>query len=98
MVVVATESASTSMHFTTVPFKKLLTGLTVTLDIRDRIFGPESLEKVIVEVLTVRTGGMPLSPIDETGLVVWVTFSGKTVNSQLWSSELPDVVLHVSSS
>ena len=70
MVVVATESM-VSMQLTTVPFRLLLTGLIVILDISGRTFGPESLEKVIMEVPR-RSGvlGTPLTPVDVTGVVV----------------------------
>jgi hypothetical protein len=50
IVVVATKFVGSSKQFTKIPFRLLLTGLTVTLDIRGKTFGPESLEKVIVEV------------------------------------------------
>ena len=85
MVTVATESVDDepSKQFTTVPFRPLLTGLTTTLDIRGELFGPESLEKVNVEVLIVIGPGTPLEPADVTGSAMWVTFSGKTVNSHL---------------
>ena len=56
MVVVATETVDDkppSKQFTTVPFRPLLTGLTIALDTSGKIFGSESLEKVIVEVLIV---------------------------------------------
>ena len=56
MFVVATDSVDDtppSKQFTTVPFRPLLTGLIVILDINGEIFGPESLEKVIMEVLIV---------------------------------------------
>ena len=69
---VATESVDVepSKQFTTVPFRPLLTGLTIIVDISGRIFGPESLEKVIMELLIVRGGGIPLVPIDVMGVVV----------------------------
>jgi hypothetical protein len=54
IVAVATDVSDVRLypkHFTTVPFRALLTGLTVILDISGKINGPESLEKVIVEVL-----------------------------------------------
>ena len=66
IMVVATESTSSIQH-TTVPFRSLLTGLIVILDISGRTFGPESLEKVIVEVPILRGRGIPLTPVDVTG-------------------------------
>ena len=97
MVVVATESVDDMpfKQFTTVPFRLLLTRLTVTLDTSGELFWPESLKKMIIEELIINGGGTPLVPADETGTVVWVIFSGKTVNSHLWT--VPDEV-HVSSS
>ena len=59
-----------SKQFTTVPFRPLFTGLTTILDISGRTFGPESLEKVIMELLILRGGGIPLTPVDVTGVVV----------------------------
>ena len=55
MVVVATESVddTPSKQFTTVLFSPLLTGLNTVLDTSGRTFGPESLEKVIMEPLKV---------------------------------------------
>ena len=97
MVVVATESMS-SMQLTTVPFRSLFTGLIIIIDTRDRTFGPESLEKVNVEVPIVSGRGIPLIPSAVTGDVLWVTFSGKTINSHLCSIVVPDMVLQVSSS
>lgn len=77
IVAVATDVSDVRLypkHFTTVPFRALLTGLTVILDISDSVsgwtFGPESLEKVIVEVLILSGRGIPLTPIDKTGAVV----------------------------
>jgi hypothetical protein len=69
MVVMATESLL-SKQFTTVPFRALLMGLTVILDISGRTFGPESLEKVIMELPIISGRGTPLTPIDDTGVVV----------------------------
>ena len=66
IMVVATESTS-SIQRTTVPFRSLHTGLIVILDISGRTFGPESLEKVIVEVPILRDRGIPLTPVDVTG-------------------------------
>ena len=85
MVVVATKFVSSSKQFTTVPFRPLaiVTGLIVVLDISGRTFRPENLEKVIMELPVISGIGMPLAPIDDTGSVVWLTFSGKTVNSHL---------------
>ena len=97
MVVIATDSVDDipSMHFTTVPFRSLLTLSIVTLDTSGRMFWPESLEKVIMEVPILSGWGIPLTPSAEMGVGLWVTFSGKTVNSHLWT---PSDVLHVSSS
>ena len=97
IVVVATTSVDVdpSKHFTTVPFRPMLTEATVTLDISGKTFGPESLENVITEPLIIRGGGIPLGPIDVIGVVVSVVFSGKTVNSHL--RKMSDDV-HVSSS
>ena len=69
---VATESVDVvpSKQFTTVPFRPLLTGRTTILDISGMTFGPESLEKMIMEFLIVRGGGRPLVPIDVMGVVV----------------------------
>ena len=71
MVVVATKFVASSKQLTTVSFRSLLTGLIVTLDISGRTFGPESLEKLTVEV-PILSGvvGIPLTPVDDTGLVV----------------------------
>ena len=66
IMVVATESTS-SIQQTTVPFRSLLTGLIVILDISGRTFGPESLENVIMEVPILRGRGIPLTPVDVTG-------------------------------
>ena len=97
MVVVATVSVEVdpSKQLTTVPFRPLLTGLTTTPDISGELFGPESLERVIVEELIISGGGIPLFPTDVMGVCTWVTFSGKTVISHL--KNIP-VVVHVSSS
>ena len=70
-----------SKQFTTVPFRPLLTELTTVLDISGRTFGPESLEKVIMEPLIIRGVDEPLVPTDKIGTVVWVIFSGRIVNS-----------------
>ena len=85
MVVVATESVDSmpSKQFTTVPLRPLLTGLIVTLDTSGDSFWPESLEKVIIELLKVSGGGTPLVPADVMGVVVWIILSGKPVNSHL---------------
>ena len=71
MVVVATKPVASSKQLTTVLFRPLLTGLIVILDISGRTYGPESLEKVTIE-LPILSGdiGIPLTPIDVTGLVV----------------------------
>ena len=68
MMVVATKSVDDipSKQFTTVPFRPLLTGLTVTLDTNGRTSWLESLEKVIAELLNVRGVGIPLVPADMT--------------------------------
>ena len=68
MVAVATKSVDDmpSKQFTTVPFRSLLTGLTVTLDTNGRTSWLESLEKVITELLNVRGVGIPLVPSDMT--------------------------------
>ena len=97
MVVVATASVDVdpSKHFTTVPFRPLLTESTVTLNTSGKTFGPESLENVIMEPLIIRGGGTPLVPADVTGVVACVIFSGKIVNSHL--RKMSDDV-HVSSS
>ena len=96
MVVVATISVDVdpSKQFTTVPFSPLLTESTVALDISGKIFGPESLEKVIMEPLIVRGGGIPLGPADVI-IAMCDVFSAKTVNSHL--RKMFDNV-HVSSS
>ena len=87
MVVVATESVDDipTKQFTTVPFISLFTALTTILDISGELPSPESLEKVIIEEVPIVSGegGTPLAPIDVMGVVVWVTFSGKVVNSHL---------------
>ena len=72
MDVVATDSVDDmpSKQFTTVPFRPLLTGLTVILDTSGELPGPESLEKVIMELLIVRGGGIPLLPADVMDTVV----------------------------
>ena len=96
MVVVATESVDDmpSKQFTTVPFKPLLTGLTTILDIRGELPWPDNLEKVIVDVLILSGRGIPLTPIAVMGVVVYIIFSGKTMNSHLW---FISVVLQISS-
>ena len=69
MVVVATKLVSSSMQFTTVPFRPLTIGLIEILDTRGRTFGPESLENVIVEKPIISgVVGIPLTPVDD-GLV-----------------------------
>ena len=83
-----------SKQFTTVPFGPMLTEATVTLDISGKTFGPESLEKVIMEPLIIRGGGIPLGPTDVI-IAMCDVFSGKTVNSHL--RKMFDNV-HVSSS
>ena len=57
--VVATDSVDLepSKQFTTVPFRRLLTGLIIILDISGKLSVPESLEAVKVELLIVTTGG-----------------------------------------
>ena len=70
MVVVATESVDDkpSKHFTTVPFRPLLTEFTLTLDTSGDSFRLESLEKVIMDELKVSGSvGTPLEPCDVTG-------------------------------
>ena len=83
MVVVATELIDDmpSKQFTIVPFRPLLIGLTTVLDISGMTFGPESLEKVIMEPLIISGGDEPLVPTDMIGADEWVIFPGKTVNS-----------------
>ena len=99
MVVVADSvDGKPSKQFTTVPFRPLLTGLTVILDISGKLSRLESLEKVNVVVLIVTGGGAPLEPADSTGAGVYVMtdpLSEMAVNSHLKSSP---VVLHISSS
>ena len=72
MVVVVTKSVDDmpSKQFTTVPFRPLLTELTTILDTNGELFGPESLKKLTMEVLTVNRGGTPLVPADVMGTVV----------------------------
>ena len=53
-----------SKQFTTAPFRPLLTEGIITLDISGETSGPESLEKGIMELVTVRGGGMPLGPTE----------------------------------
>jgi hypothetical protein len=62
MIVVATDSVDDepSKQFTTVPFRLLVTGLTVILDIRGKLSSPESLEAVKVALLITTGGGIPL--------------------------------------
>ena len=53
MIVIVVEATETvddtpSKQFTTVPFRPLLTGLTIDLDTSGELSWPESLEKVIV--------------------------------------------------
>ena len=70
MVVVATKSVDDkpSKHFTTVPFRPVLTGLTPTLDTSGDSFWPESLENVTMDELKVSGSvGTPLVPCDVTG-------------------------------
>ena len=71
MVVVATKFVANSKQLTTVPFRPLLTGLIVILDISGRAFGPESLEKLTI-AMPILSGvvGIPLTPVIDTGLLV----------------------------
>ena len=87
-----------SKQLTTVPFISLFTGLTTILDIGGELPLPESLEKVIVEEVTIVSGGGTRRLDAVMGVVVWVIFSGKTVNSHLWFTSISALVLiHVSS-
>ena len=69
MVVIATElvALEPSKQLTTDPFRSLVTGLTVILDIRGKLSLPESLEAVLVRVepLIITCRGAPLGPMDE---------------------------------
>ena len=67
MVVVATEliDVEPSKQLTTAPFRPLVTGLTIILDIRGKLSSPESLEAVRVEPLIITCRGAPLGPMDE---------------------------------
>jgi hypothetical protein len=66
MVVVATDTVDDepSKQFTTAPFRPLVTGLTVILDLSGKLSFPESLEAEKVDLLIVTSGGMPLGPMD----------------------------------
>ena len=88
MVVVATTSRL-SVHFTTVPFRPPLTGLIVILDISGKIFSPESLEAVNMELLILTVRGTLLGPTGVMGA------SELVKNSHV--RNLP-VVVHISSS
>ena len=75
MTVVANDSVDNdpSKHLTTAPFRLLLTGLTVILDISGKLSLPESLEAVNVELLIVTGWCTPLGPMDvKTAIVVFV--------------------------
>ena len=83
---VATDSVDDvpSKQFTTVPFRLLLTGLIVILDISGKLSVPESLGAVNVELLIVTTGGSPLGPMDVMTVILVVIVSGIiTVTSHL---------------
>jgi hypothetical protein len=66
MVVVATDSVDDepSKQFTTAPFRPLLTGLIVILDLRGKLSSSESLEALKVVSLIITSAGTPLGPID----------------------------------
>ena len=66
MVVVDTELVADepSRQLTTAPFRSLVTGLTIILDIRGKLSLPESLEKVNVELMIIVGGSSPLGPMD----------------------------------
>ncbi|MCG8626891.1 MAG: hypothetical protein MJE68_33430, partial [Proteobacteria bacterium] len=66
MVVIATElvALEPSKQLTTDPFRSLVTGLTVILDIRGKLSSPESLEAVRVELLIITCRSAPLRPMD----------------------------------
>ena len=68
MVVVADSDARVSTQFTLVPFKPLLTGLIIILDISGKLLSLESLEKVniTVELMIRGSESTPVEPIDET--------------------------------
>jgi hypothetical protein len=72
MVVVATKFVSSSKQFNTVPFRALLTGLIIILDISGRICGSESLEKFTMMEVPIISGaiGRPLTPVIEIGLAM----------------------------
>ena len=74
MVVVASDSVDDvpSKQLTTAPFRPLLTGLTVILDISGKLSLPESLEAVNVELSIVTSRGRPLGPMDEKTAIVVV--------------------------
>ena len=65
MVVLATESVDIepSKQLTTAPFRSLVTGLIVILDIRGKLSLPESLEAVRVELLIIDRSS-PIAPMD----------------------------------
>ena len=87
MVVVANEliAVEPSKQFTTAPFRTLVTGLTIILDIRGKLSLPESLEAVRVELLIVTCRSAPLGPMDvKTAIPVKVIVCGIiTVTSHL---------------
>ena len=99
IVVVATMSVDIepSKQFTTVPFRPLLTGLIISLDIRSRgrIFGPEGLKEVnVMSLILPGIGGTPLGPTDVI-VALCDTLSGIIVSCHL--RKMSDDV-HISSS
>ena len=97
MVVIADSSSDAMAHLTWLPFRLWLTPLTVILDIRAELPGPESLVKVnITELMTTGSASTPMEPRDETDRKdVVAPLSGFAMNCH--ECDCPDVV-HVSSS
>ena len=91
IVVVADSDASISTQLTWTPFRPVLTGLTVMVDVSGWV---ESLEKVNLVELTITGGGTPLDPPAVT-IGVKGIWAPVTLNSHL--RNIP-VTLHVSSS
>ena len=98
IVVVADSDVTLSKQLTLVPFRPLLTGLMVILDISGKLSRVESLEKVntMVELIIRGCESTPVEPPDDTDFVKFVAtpLSETTMNFHVCNH--PDV-LHVSS-
>ena len=74
IVLVATDSVEEepSKQLTIVPFRLLLTGTIIILDISGKVSGSESLGAVKVELLIITTGDTLLLPMDERTFIMEV--------------------------